>query len=60
MSDDSEDSLAGSGTPENVAYKLATYLKRYISAVRSKDEFLDLYAECLEAAKGRREVKPKP
>jgi hypothetical protein len=49
-----------SGSPERVAFDLASQLAGWTSAtdkeVYSRKGFLDLFAECLEAVHGRREV----
>jgi len=59
---DQENTGGDAGTPARVAFDLMTYIIRNghkrssDSTVSVKDFALDLYAECLKAAKGRRGV----
>ncbi len=48
--------LPDSGSPERVALELAGRIKTFSpgGSFATKDAFLDLYAECLRAAKGSR------
>lgn len=59
---DQENGAGDAGTPARVAYDLMTYIVRNghkrapDGQVPVKDFVLDLYADCLKAAKGRRDV----
>ena len=45
-------------TKEDVAYKMALHLiKTHPNEASYKDDFLDLYDECLDAVSGRRKRK---
>ncbi len=49
----------GNGTQERVAYDLTVYIRNQVdqdSTFRTKDQFLDLYAECLIATSGGRKT----
>ncbi len=49
----------GNGTRERVAFDLALYIRNHVdqdSSFRTKDIFLDLYAECLIATRGGRKA----
>ncbi len=49
----------GNGTQERVAYDLTVHIRNQVdqdSTFRTKDKFLDLYAECLIATRGGRKT----
>lgn len=54
MSDKSSDIHLGENSPQHIAYKLMDKIRMNEGKQFERNYILDLYAECLDAALGRR------